>query len=293
MERYERLGSLETVGAPPPMNHPGSPLQDPAVVGAVDDDFLNHILFGAWSAGLLCLDLSDEDSPIALPIAIDTGLLALLAGADAYAHLFEETQPVELTTDPREPPVAKLDQDHDLTVVIDPLGLQFVTEVEGRKARVLNIDLAGDLGVDLAYNGSNGFLNLDVDTEGVNVTPTVSYNEFAPDTSARIEDSTVTLVDTVLTAALAGLDADVGLAVPGIFGLGLTAAEVAPAGEALDHLGMYGTLGPVDFPASGCTEGGGCDTSSCSAGCSTSTLPGGLAFFLFPVLVAVLRRQPH
>ncbi len=289
---YGIAGSFQTPGLPSSIVHEASPVVLPHVVAQVDDDLLNHFLYAVWSTGLLCVDLTSPDSPVDLPVPLDSNLLDVLAGPEAYADLFEETQPIGLFTDPSSPPSATVSGAHDLEVVVDPMGLVITSEVEGRQARLLNVNLSADVGADLAYDATTGELELLLDAGPGSIQPVVTYNEFTPDANGQIEGALSALIDTVVSPLLADLGSSLAFGIPNLEGFGLTSAVVEPSGDNLEHLGLYAMAGPVDYPSSGCGEkGGGCDTSGCTQGCSTSTAPAGLAFFLFPLAVAILRRR--
>ncbi len=287
---YGIAGSVETDGAPPPMSHPASPFPDPQAVAAIDDDLMNHILYAAWASGLMCLDLGAPDSPLSLPIPIDTNLLGPLSGG-AFDHLFPDPVPISMVTEPRVPPVVDLEGPNEINVLLDPMGIGFYGEVDDRRVRLANIDLVADIGVDLAYDGQTGDLGIEVIAGGGAVVPTVTYNEIAPDGSDDIEDGFGALFDTLTAPLLTSFADDLALTIPSFEGIGLTDLSVVPTGDGNEFLGAYGRAGRVDFASGGCDKSGGCDTSGCSGGCSTSAPAGGLAFLLFPLMVAVLRRH--
>jgi hypothetical protein len=80
-------------------------------------------LYGAWSGGLLCLTLSEDNDPFGLPIAINSSLLAILA-PNTFNDLIPEVQPLEIATEPRvAPTVGPPGGGHDLSIVDDELGL--------------------------------------------------------------------------------------------------------------------------------------------------------------------------
>ncbi|HHO52799.1 MAG TPA: hypothetical protein ENK18_18470 [Deltaproteobacteria bacterium] len=281
--------SLITPGAAPTMEHLGGPISDPHVVAMIDDDLVNHLLFAVWSSGLLCFDLADPSLGLDLPIAIDTTLLTLLS-PDGFDHLPLDGAPLGLVTVPSKPPVLDMDGPNDVNVVAESLGLQFTTEIEGRRVRLMNVDLAADIGVDLDYNEATGELGILVDVGEGAITSQVTFNEFAPAASDEIASSLSVLIDG-LVAPLLGDLTNMIFPIPAIEGLGLTSMTIAPAGSDQDFIGAYTTVGQVPFYSAGCDKKGGCDTSGCDQGCSTGNLPSRLSLLLFPLLVAGLRRR--
>jgi hypothetical protein len=254
----------------------------------IDDDFLNQVLYGAWSGGLLCFDLSDDNSTLDLPIPLNSALLAILAD-DEFDHLFPETTPLVIRTEPRAAPVIGPPGVHDVSVVADELGLEFVAEVEGRQARVLGIDLDADVGADLGFDGTTGTLSVAVDLSPGVVQPTVAYNEFAPDASGDIEDSFQLLLDGLVIPIVKPYVEGLQFPLPSLEGFGVANLDVEPSGSNGDYVGAFAMTGPVVYTSTGCGTAGGCDTSSCSNGCSS----GGGAVFVFgwPLVIAALRRR--
>ena len=283
IDRYGFQGSRETAGQPPDLQHSTAPVVAPHVVALADDDFANHFLFGVWSTGLLCLDLGAEDSPVDLPVPLDSTLLSLLAG-DAFDRFFPESQPLDVVTDPRQPPEVDLTGPNDVNVMIDPLGLDIGAEVDGRKARLVSVDVVGNIGVDVAFDPATGELAPNILVEEGSITPSVVYNEFAPEASASIEGGLTTLIDTLAISALGGITNGVAVAIPALEGFGLTDMVVEPTGSTGDHLGAFSSLGQVSYPSAGCSQGCG----GCSSG---GGIPASAIVLLFPALVALRRRR--
>lgn len=284
MRPYGISGSTETPGSPPSMAHPGAPVDPPHAVAMVDDDLLNHLLFGVWATGVLCIDLAAEDSPVELPFALDSSLLGLLAGEEAFSHLFPEPSPLGVVTDPREPPLAEYGGPNDVDIRLDPLGVRFTAEVDGRVARILNVDLSADVGGDVAFEPTTGVFDLLLDAQSENIGIAVTYNEFAPESTGQIESAFGTILSTVVDPLLGDLPA-ISLPLPAIEGIGVTDLVVEPTGDSADHLGVFTTVGPVPY-----TSAKGCETSGCTSGCSSSG-PTGLLWLVFPITVALVRRR--
>jgi len=295
---YGFTESLQTLGAPPGIDHAMAPFP-PHLAVLLDDDIVNQLLFAVWTGGALCIDLADES--LALPLPLDTSLLELLAG-DAFAHLFAETAPIGIVTDPRVPPEVDLGGASDLNIVADPLGLTITAEVDHRRVRLMNIDVAADIGLDLDHDPVAGVLDVAIDLGAGSVVPKVTFNEFAPDATADIEAAFTTLFDGLLGPLLGGLTSGVSFPLPALElgdtdsdgipeALGVGSLDLATAGDQSNWVGAYTTLSAQAGGGTGCDDKGGCDTSGCEGGCSAAGgLPGRAALLLFPLLVAGLRR---
>lgn len=254
-----------------------------------DDDFINHVLYGAWAGGLLCLTLSEDNDPFGLPIPLTSALIGLLA-QDAFDDLLPTAQPLEISTEPREPPVVgPPGGPHDLSVVADEIGLNFVTVVEGRKTRLIGVDLVADIGADLTFDSATGNLAAEIDLSDGAITPVVAYNEFRPESSKEIGSALDALLNTVVLPLAEPYLGGLAFPLPSLEGFGVSNLEMAAAGQNGDFVGAFVTTGAVPYTGAGCTDSGGCDTSNCSSGCSS----GGSAVFLvgWPLLVALIRRR--
>lgn len=274
---------LPTIGAAPS----GLPFEAHAQA-IVDDDFVNHVLYGVWAGGLLCYTLPDPTGELDLPLSIDSSLLGLLAPG-TFDKLVPARAPMQIITAPTQPPRLDTTGANDVNVAVDGLGLGFFVELDGRRTRLLNIDVAADLGADLAYDGTTGDLGIALNLDSEAFVPTVTANEFAPDATAQIEGAFGGLFDTLVGPLLGGLTEDMLIAVPSFEGLGLTDMLLAPTGTNDEMLGAYVQTGLVTFPSAGCDETGGC-TGGCEGGCSTGSVPGRLVL-LFPLVLAGIRRR--
>ena len=92
-----------------------------------------------------------------------------------------------------------------MNVVAEELGIGMYAEVDGRKTRVMNLDLRADVGADLNFDSTTGNLAIAIDLPPGAITPTVSYNEFAPDANAAVEEAFSGLVDTLVGSLLGDL----------------------------------------------------------------------------------------
>jgi hypothetical protein len=274
----------------------------PADFGAallVSDDFGHQAMYALWRSGLLCYTV-DED----LGFPIDTSLLGLLAG-DAFNELFPDARPMVIVTRPKQPPTMNFASDHDIGLKVNELGLDFMGELDHRMARVLAMDLEVDAGVDLNFDGSTGNLGIAIDLGEDSITPTVSSNDFAPDSSDTIEASFGSVFNGLVGGLLGDALGDLSFSVPGFEGIGLTELQFSSAGAEQDWLGGYAWLGEVEYASTGCSEdgsggcgeeGGGCgdvEGAGCEGGGCT-TAPRNQRrwlWLLFPTFLIALRRR--
>jgi hypothetical protein len=291
---FAQDASLATPSQPPAIGTaPGVPFS-PSATAWIDDDFVNHVLFAAWKGGLLCFEISADSEDISLPegIPLDTSLLPILAPG-VYDGLFPTLPPapLEIRTDPRQPPITVPDGPHDFDIEARELGVGFVAELDGRKTRFLELSLDADIGADLTWDNSIGAIGATVALDASSFTPVVTANEFRPDSGAVIEGQFAALFDLliqpILTDALAGLS----FPVPTFEGIGITDLDAGTAGTNGDWTGLYLAAGTPTYYSAGCDTSKGCDTSSCSKGCSVSSGGGNVVFVLAPLLVAFLRRR--
>lgn len=297
---YDPGGSLATPSDPPDLGSaPDGVSRDYHAAALVSDDFANQGLYGAWRGGLLCYTL---DADAGIPLDTST-VLGVLAG-DAFDELFPESKPIVIQTRPRAAPTLGLDGERDVNVAVEQLGLELYSEVDGRLAQVLGLDLGVDAGVDLNLDGSTGALGLDVDLGTDSMDCAVNLNEFAPDADADIESQCAGALGTIASTALGSLLSDLSFSLPAFGAMGLTDMEVSAAGPSADWLGLYAWIGEVPYGSEdaglGCDGGdtggaSGCESASSGCeggGCST----GGRAMnrwllLVVPLALAARRRR--
>ena len=280
----------DTPSTAPAVGSPGTGISmTPDVIGIIDDDFINQVLFAAWNGGLLCYELG-PDTDLGVPIPT-SALLTLVAPDEDTFELFEDSE-VQVELLPQLPPRVDPVGPSDINRKLDDLGLGFFAELDGRRVRALNVDLDVDLGADVQFDGAVGMLGVDIDLNGASFTADVTHNEYAPGTDEAIEAEVPAVIDTfipIVNGLLTGLE----FAIPSYEGLGVSTVELAPTGSANDRFGIYAGVGPVAYEGGCDDKKGGCgDTSSCSSGCSTGTLNGRAVLLLaLPLLTALLRRR--
>ena len=211
-----------------------------------------------------------------------------------------------IETRPQAAPTLAFAGGNDVNILVNGLGLDFMAELDHRKARVLAMDLEVDAGVDIGFDGSTGGLGVEIDLGSDAIQASVAENDFAPDSSDSIEESFSTVFNGLVGGILGDALGDLSFSLPGFSGIGLTAMTIAPAGDDQDWLGGYTWIGEVSYASTGCTEdgslacgdteGGGCtdaEGSGCEGGGCTAA-PRSQRRWLwlaFPALLTVLRRR--
>ena len=267
----------------------------------LSDEFGNQLMYALWQSGLLCYTV-DED----LGFPIDTSLLGLLAG-EAFNPLFPEARPMVIQTRPQQAPKLEFAAANDIGLVVDDLGLDFMAELDHRNARVLAIGLEVDGGLDVGFDDTTGQLAIAFDLDAGSFNPSVTSNDFVPESTDTIEESFASVFSGLVGGLLGDALSDITFTVPGLEGIGITGMQVESAGPEGDWLGAYMWLGEVSYASAGCAEdgSGGCSDDG-SGGCTELEVEGcsggGCAssprnqrrwlWLTFPVFLAVLRRRP-
>lgn len=288
---YDPGGFTSTASSAPALGSAPSGVPTPYHAGlGLTDEFVNEALYAVWAGGLLCYTVDASVFPI------DTTIMGSLTG-NVFSDLFPESKPVDLQVVPRTPPEAVYDGTHDIEVALEDLDLQMWAELDGRKALITTISLAGPVGADLQFDGATGNLAVELAIDPTELVPTVTTNEFYPDDNdtilAGFQSTFSGLWNSIIGSLLGDLASSLSFALPNMSGLGLQDLEVDAAGSG-DWLGAYAWLGAVSYgdPSAGC---GGCgeDTgasSDCSGGCSTHR-GAPRALLLVPLLAAVALRR--
>lgn len=253
-----------------------------------NDDFINQAMYAVWRAGLLCQTISSDQSPVDLPLPINTSLLGILAGG-AFNDLFPTSSDLIIDTRPVQPPVAVTDGLSAIEIGVEQLGLDFYAELDGRMTRVVGLDLEADAAVDLEFDGKSGLLDVLIDFEPADIGAEVVYNDLKPDANQDVEDGFNGLVQQLVAPLLGDLLGGINFPLPAIEGLGLTDLVVGGAGPGRDFLGIFAQIGTVEYGA----DGAGCsDTGDgCEGGCSNGSGPSRVMMIVIPLLVAGLRRR--
>jgi MYXO-CTERM domain-containing protein len=282
---FDTGGSPRTDGARPGIGDAPAGVDTPYHLGlSLSDDFTNQALYAAWRGGILCQDLGS-----AAGISLDTSILNLLTG-DAFAEVFPESRPIGLRTRPRAAPTSAFGAGHDLDIQLNQLDVEFFAELDGRTVRALSVGLDGTVGADLAFDGSTGALEVLLDLNADNLTPSVSYNELVPAANDTIVASFGAAFGNLLDSVIGGLLPELAFTLPAFNGIGLQDLQLAGTGE---WMGGYAFVGPVGYgsPDGGCGSDGGCG-GGCSGGCSVGGTPmPHPAMFALGALVLLRRRK--
>jgi len=262
---YPQPGSLATGTAPPALGDGIADLVHHAGLH-VDDDFVNQALYAIWYEGLLCFTIdSGGESPIDLPIPLDTSLLGILAQG-AFDEFFPDPAPIAIATRPTSPPVAAVEGQRDIDITVDDFGLDLYAELDGRMVRAVGLLIDVDAGVDLAFDGTTGDVGIDLDLGAGALSFAVGHNDLAPEANEQIVTGIGGLVDTLLGSLLGGLTSDLGLALPSLSGFGVSELVVAGTGPDADFLGVLLTVGEVPYEGGDLGDIGG---EGCGLGCAT------------------------
>jgi hypothetical protein len=299
------LGSLKTDNG-----IPGIGSTAPAHVGAyVADDMLNQALYAVFSGGMLCLNVDESLlGGTSLPIPIDSSLIPLIGGDGFNEILPADAQPLLIRTHPYEVPTADFGEPSAIDIHLKKLGVDFVTDLEYRQARVIGIAVSADVGADLDFDGTTGQLSVVLDGLAADAFHIDAVgDEFVAGTNDKLPGSMKNLLGTLLPLVLGSVTDSLSFYMPaftiaeGVDPLGLTALSADVAGDAGDWLLAGARIGTVTYtpPADGgggCGAcggcGGGCDPAStdCSSGCTTGNL--GVATWLVVFLPTwILRRR--
>jgi len=265
---YDPGGSPMTASAPPDIGQFPSSVSPTTHMGLLaSDDMINQLMYAVWRGGVLCytIDENFESFPMS------TSVLGILDGGDSegpFDTLFPENQDMAIITRPVNQPLANLEGEHDVNLAVEDLGLDFITAVDHREARVLALDLQANVGADFALDGATGELAIELDLSEGAIVPEVSQCEIAADASELVVDNFGGLLDTIIGMVAGDALSGLSFNLPAFEGMGLTELSTAAAGSQSDWLGIFAKVGPVTYEG-GCDEEGGCDAGGgCDSGCS-------------------------
>lgn len=249
------------------------------VAAHVSDDMVNQVLYAAFRGGVLCYTV-DANAGIDLPIPLDSGLLGLVGG-EAYTSLVDgDAKPLVIKTRPKAAPTVSYNGSADIEAHVEQLGLDFLTEIDGRMARALALEVQADAGVNLVFDGTTGEVAVDVDLPPGAIVARVVPDVMVAGTEIAVGEAVTDIVDGLLGQLLTPLLGDLVFPLPAFEGLGVTALQLSPGGANQDWLTGQVNIGAVAYGSAegGCNaeggEGGcgGCDSGSsdCGGGCSAS-----------------------
>ncbi|MCP4806554.1 MAG: hypothetical protein GY913_01165 [Proteobacteria bacterium] len=289
----------------------------------VSKDFVDHILWALYASGGLCLDVGELAGDT---LALTTELFASIFGEE-FAALFKEEQPLGLVTAPAAAPEIVFSDDMPpFALRLNQFGLDFSANLDDREARLFQVGLDMDVGIDPGLSSTELAPAILIDTEAIDFSE--PYNELLPDGfSAGLADFLPTILAQFLPDDLLPI-----IALPDLYGIGIDTVFWTPDEDLqwqggfilLDvdgvvpyevpgcqggDLGCGGEGSEIDIETIlGCSSDGGCSDEGCSdegcsdegcsdSGCATHgrhariVIPGRFWMFAFIGAMGVLRRR--
>jgi hypothetical protein len=154
---------------------------------------------------------------------------------------------------------------HDLSAHVEDLGLNFMTEVDYRQARILGMDVTADADIDLSFDPNTGLLAVGLDPAAIDIGLKVVPDVFVAGSEAGIETGLGNLVGTLVGSLVGPLLESAAFPLPTFAGLGLTAFDVGTSPPQRTWLTAAVEIG---VPAYG-DPNAGCDSTDPAAGCSS------------------------
>ena len=247
-------------------------------------DFLDHVLYGVYASGGLCLEVADLGGA-----ELSTDLFGSIFGESFQALYRDDAQSMAIATRPSQAPTIRFEADGaPLRLDLVDFGLDVYSRLDDRGLRLTRVDLAAEVGIDPGLTNTALAPELIIDTEKIFFVE--SINEFMePGYSDGLVDFVPTVLGTFLPEDLLPT-----IAIPELYGIGLDTVFWEPSATGdwqggfvlLDlenvepisapgcdggSLGCDGGQG-IDIEAAlgcdgglGCeSEGAGCEDSSCS-----------------------------
>lgn len=289
----------------------------------VSKDFVDHILWALYASGGLCLDVGELAGDT---LTLTTELFASIFGEE-FAALFKEEQELGLVTAPNAAPEIVFSDDMPpFALRLDQFGLDFSAQLDDRQARLFQVGLGMDVGIDPGLSSTELAPAILIDTEAIDFSE--PYNELLPDGfSSGLADFLPTILAQFLPDDLLPV-----IAIPDLYGIGIDTVFWVPDDEGawqggfilLDvdgvvpyevpgcqggDLGCGGDGGEIDIETMlGCSADGGCSDAGCSdegcsdegcedSGCATHgrgarfVIPGRFWMFAFIGGLGFLRRR--
>ena len=269
----------------------------------VGRSFVDNVLYGVWASGVLCIDAAELAG-----LSLNGELAGNFFGSEVTDLL--GTEAVDLILGLEQPPTILFSDDQPpLAVGIDDLSLELMGPVDDRKVRVLEVDIAADIGAYITLNQNKLLFDVPINTE--DFTMSESYSDFiGPGYSLN--------VDSLLDLAMGAFDFETpSYILPTPLHLEWGALTWEPNAEdtwqggyvflETDHIQPIAIPGcsVSDFGCSGgpsididveqefgCDQDiGGCE-GSCSTAGTVSVPVGRLLGVFFLVLGALFRRRP-
>ncbi|MEL6342619.1 MAG: hypothetical protein AAFV53_05775 [Myxococcota bacterium] len=111
----------------------------------VGRDFVDHLLWSVWGSGALCLELEDFNGA-----PLNTALVGTFFGEELVG-LVGEDEPAIISIRPDVAPIVTFSDDQPpLAVQVERLGLELYAALDARQARLLRVDIDGEIGVGIS-----------------------------------------------------------------------------------------------------------------------------------------------
>lgn len=261
----EPTGSRFTNGALP-VYYPTATGIGPYHAGAsIADDFVNQILYAAWEAGLLCMDLEEFGGE-----PLDASFLALAGLSGTLARMdTPENAPLLILIRGNESPWVDYGKEHLVNLHAERLELGLMTQVHDRMARIVALEIGANAGADISV-APDGMLDVAIDLSADSLDVAVSYDEVV----GRDADALPALIPVLLESFLpdlTGIIPEINLGDLG--GVGVDESSFVADGDAGDFLSAYTRLVET---APGCNSNGTCGVNlggSCSVGGQAQRTP--------------------
>jgi len=115
----------------------------------INRDFADHLLWNLWAAGGLCLDLTELND-----VPVNTELLGTFL-SDDFSALFPERKDAQIEVVPGLPPVVNFyGDDPSIGVQIDDLFVDLYATLDGRRTRIFQASMDGEVGFDPGINST-------------------------------------------------------------------------------------------------------------------------------------------
>ena len=288
----------------------------------VNKDYVDHLLWSVYASGGLCMDVGELAGDT---LTLTTELFANFFGEE-FAALFREEQEMGLVTAPNLPPEIVFSDDMPpFALRLTDFGLDFSADLDEREARLFQVAINADIGIDPGFTSTEVAPAILIDTEAIDFEET--YNELLPaGFSAGLADFLPTILSQFLPDDLLPV-----IALPDLYGIGIDSVWWVPDDEGQWQGGFFlldvdGVV-PYEVPGCqggdvgcgdegggieietilGCEDGGcsdeGCSDSGCSdegcsdSGCTTHgrkatiVIPGRIFMFVFIGALGFLRRR--
>jgi len=109
----------------------------------INRDFVDHLLWNVWASGGLCIDLTTLDG-----IPVNTDLIGTFLN-DEFHSLFPAREDAQIEIVPGLPPVVEFyGDDPSMGVLIEDLFVELYANLDGRRSRVFQTAMGGEIGFD-------------------------------------------------------------------------------------------------------------------------------------------------